>query len=95
MKRAYQKPYLAIELFQLSAAFAASCSSSQKVPLNMYISTCYKDSYDGEEITYVGNACPDDILSSGIDTEPTHQGDDNDQYCYQGPIDPYAVFLKS
>lgn len=92
MKRTYSKPYLLVESFQLSASIATSCSSQGKTPLNFTISTCSSGDQDGEEyIDYLGNACDNDILGD----ENGIGGDDNDRFCYQGPFDPYGVFMNS
>ena len=89
MKREYRKPYLAMESFQLNAAIAASCSSEGKQPINYGVDTCILGDDPGEQpIEYLGNACELDIVGDV-------GGDSNDTVCYQGPFDPYVVFLKS
>lgn len=89
MKREYEKPYLAVESFQLNAAVAASCSSQGRQPINYYENNCKVGDDPGEPaIEYLGNACELDIIG-GVG------GDDNDSLCYQGPFDPYTVFIKS
>ena len=89
MKREYQKPYLAMESFQLNAAIAASCSSDNKQPIHYGENNCFMGDDPGESfIEYLGNACALDIIGEV-------GGDPNDTICYQGPIDPYVVFIKS
>ena len=89
MKREYQKPYLAMESFQLNAAIAASCSSEGKQPIHYGENTCIMGDDPGESfIEYLGNACALDIVG-------TVGGDQNDTICYHGPFDPYEVFIKS
>lgn len=89
MKRNYSKPYLVMESFQLNAAVAASCSSEQKQPIHYGENTCIVgDDPDEQEMEYLGNACELDIVGDV-------GGDSNDTFCYQGPFDPYDVFIKS
>lgn len=89
MKRTYSKPYLLVESFQLDAAIAASCSYNGLKPLNHDINSCQSGDASGEVyIQYVGAACDLDIVNN-------IGGDENDKFCYQGPIDPYAVFMDS
>lgn len=85
MKKKYVKPYIVIESFQLNAAVAASCSSEGKIPINYGEGTC--NDMDEAGTGYFGQACETNVTVSG--------GDDNDEFCYHGPIDPYATFLKS
>lgn len=40
MKRAYKKPSIAAESFQLNAAIAGSCADANKIPLNHGMETC-------------------------------------------------------
>lgn len=88
MKRNYQKPYLALESFQLNAAIATSCSGSGKSPINYAWATC---AYDDSSLTpvdvYLGSTCAIDIFRPG--------GDGNDTICYQGPFSPSDFFLQS
>ncbi len=89
MKRKYSKPYLFVESFQLNAAIATSCSSQGKQPIHFGENTCIVgDDSDEQAIEYLGNACAMDIINNV-------SGDDNDEFCYHGPIDPYEVFIKS
>ena len=89
MKRKYQKPYLAMESFQLNAAIAASCSSEGKQPIHYGENNCFMGDDPGEKsIEYLGNACEMDIVVEV-------GGDQNDTICYHGPFDPYEVFIKS
>ena len=89
MKREYQKPYLAMESFQLNAAIAASCSSEGKQPIHYGENTCIVgDNSDETSIEYLGNACVLDIVGE-------IGGDKNDTICYQGPFDPFQIFIRS
>lgn len=89
MKRKYQKPYLAVESFQLNAAIAASCSSEGKQPIHYGENTCIVgDNPDEQAIEYLGNACELDIVGDV-------GGDSNDTFCYHGPFDPYTLYIKS
>ena len=83
MKREYQKPYLAMESFQLNAAIAASCSSEGKTPINYGVDSC-GNGYFG---VYFGSSCEVDVTNPG--------GDENDELCYQGLFDPNLVFIQS
>ena len=92
MKKKYSKPYIFWESFQLDASVATSCSSQNKAPLNFGISNCKSGDDEGEQyVDYLGNACDNDIFVG----ENGMIGDDNDTYCYQGPIDPYSIFINS
>lgn len=89
MKKEYQKPYLAVESFQLNAAIATGCSSEGKQPIHYAENTCWLGDNEGEQPSvFIGAACEVDVVN-GVG------GDGNDTLCYQGPIDPYAVFIKS
>ncbi len=75
MKKAYVKPYIAVESFQLDAAIAASCSSQGYIPIGKSENQCVHES------GYFGLACDFDATGgNGI------YGDDNDEFCYHGPI---------
>lgn len=89
MKRNYNKPYLVMESFQLNAAIATSCSGEGKQPIHYGENTCIVgDDKDETYIEYLGNACEVDVVGKV-------GGDDNDEFCYHGPIDPYALYIKS
>lgn len=89
MKKEYQKPYLAVESFQLNAAIATGCSSEGKLPIHYTENQCRSGDDEGELLSvFIGAACEVDVVN-GVG------GDGNDTLCYQGPIDPYAVFIKS
>lgn len=89
MKKEYAKPYIIIESFQLNAAVAASCSSESKIPINYGVANCTDKEEAGAG--YFGLACDTDVSSY-----PTiGGGDGNDGFCYHGPFDPNATYLKS
>lgn len=89
MKRNYTKPYLLVESFQLNAAVATSCSSEGKQPIHYGENTCIVgDDSDETYIEYLGNACEIDVVGDV-------GGDNNDTFCYHGPIDPYALYIRS
>lgn len=85
MKKEYTKPFIIVESFQLNAAVAASCSSDNKIAINYGENTC--DDLEETGASYFGAACSTDVTTYG--------GDNNDTFCYHGPFDPYAVYLKS
>lgn len=89
MKKEYQKPYLAVESFQLNAAIAASCTSEDKAPINHGQYDCKLGDNPGEiEDVIFGAACVDDVY--------TQSGDGNDFFCYHGPVaDMSSVFVYS
>lgn len=79
MKRAYSKPFLAVESFQLNAAIAGSCSND--TPINHYATSCgYGVIEEGEYWYYFGeNNCELDV------TGESSQGGETP--CYHGPVD--------
>ena len=87
MKKAYSKPLIAVESFQLNAAIAASCSKDGKLAINYARNTCTDVEEGGPG--YFGTACADigltDIVNPG--------GDANDEFCYHGPVGD--LFLQS
>ena len=85
MKKEYKTPYLIMESFQLDAAVATSCSGAGRVALNHDINSCDLDSIG---IEYFGSACDMDIVNNP-------GGDDDDTFCYHGPVDPNVNFLAS
>lgn len=89
MKKEYQKPYLAVESFQLNAAIAASCTSEGKFPINHGQHDCTLGDNPGEEPDVIfGAACVVDVY--------TQSGDGNDGFCYHGPVaDMSLVFVYS
>lgn len=86
MKKAYNKPFIMVELFQLNAALAASCSSEGKEPIHYSINSC-----TAEEETpgagYIGASCEIDSTLEG--------GDGNDGPCYHGPINVSEIYMNS
>ena len=84
MKKTYNKPFIMVELFQLDAALASSCS----VALHHGEHTCNDTDKDGEAGTgYFGAACVHDV------TVP--DGDGNDTICYHGPITDIATLYMN
>ena len=77
MKKPYQKPVVAVELFQLDASIAASCSSQGYQPLNHYDFSVCKDHTDNGYF-FNANHCVIDL------TPPDDDGSDG--ICYHGPI---------
>lgn len=80
MKKAYVKPYLAVESFQLDAAIASSCSSEGKLALGYTMNSCTLDDSKGTynpNFGYFGHSCRSDVEVVG---------DGNDTICYHGPI---------
>ena len=95
MKKEYEKPYIMVESFQLNAAIAASCSSGGKIPINYGVSNC-TDMGDGEpNAGYFGGACEDEGGTDVSSHPAVGGGDGNDGFCYHGPFDPSALYLKS
>lgn len=90
MKKTYVKPYLAVETFQLDAAIASSCSSEGRTPLNYGVDSCTSFE-EAPGLGYFGAAC----AKGGLDVTISG-GDDNDGFCYHGPIvDVGALFMNS
>ena len=88
MKKLYKKPMVVIESFQLDAAFAASCSSQNYIPINYGENNCGFD--QGEEHKYQFfnfKNCDFDLTGEG--------GDGNDTECYHGPIYFGDTFISS
>lgn len=89
MKKAYNKPFIMVELFQLDAALASSCSSEGKAPLNFTLSSCADSNMPGADAGYWSNGS-----CNHNPTEPG--GDDNDTICYHGPvIDIATLYMNS
>lgn len=77
MKKAYVKPYIAVESFQLDAAIASSCSSEGKLALHFYLNTCDAEAEnEAPGLHYFGDVCIHDVQV---------EGDGNDLICYHGP----------
>ena len=83
MKRAYSKPSLAVESFQLDAALAASCTAMDKVPLQHHVSNCTME--DG-----AGPVWPDFGNFGGMCSINL----ENDDECYQAMY-LSAYFMES
>ena len=77
MKKVYKKPMVNMELFQLDAAVAASCSSQGFKPLNHYDFNICKDNTD-DGYFFNENHCVIDL------TPPDDDGSDG--VCYHGPV---------
>ena len=90
MKRAYAKPFLAVESFQLDAAIAGACADAGSKTLNLNVNNCVAPAPD----YFFSNNCD---ISDGIDVTDNDLGGDG--YCYQGPIagsmDISTVYLES
>ena len=89
MKKTYNKPFIMVELFQLDAALASSCSSADKVALHFTLSSCWSGDMPGADAGYFsGGSCDHDPTASG--------GDGNDTICYHGPvIDVATMYMNS
>lgn len=86
MKKAYTKPYLAAESFQLDAAVASSCSSQSKLAINANVDTCNFQKIN-PDITQFGLACTTNVLMT--------YGKFN-TFCYHGPqIDLMSIAIQS
>lgn len=59
MKMKYNKPYLAVESFQLNAAIAGSCAGENKLQLNYNLDNCNLDDDKGTDygIQVFGGGC--------------------------------------
>ncbi len=74
MKTEYQKPYLAVESFQLNAAIAGSCAGL--TTLSHGLDTCTLNDgigVDQSGTTFFGAKCQDDVVNT----------DNTDAFCYQ------------
>lgn len=88
MKKAYNKPFIMVELFQLDAAMAASCTSEKKAPLNHTINDCWSSDLPGSDAGY--------WTSGSCNHDPAVEGDGNDYICYHGPtIDIATLYMNS
>ena len=88
MKKAYTKPYLAVESFQLDAAIANSCSSEGKLAINSGVNDCTFRAID-PNITQFGPACSIDIVN--FNTYGRYN-----TFCYHGPtIDLTSIAINS
>ena len=92
MKRAYEKPVLTADSFQLDAAIAASCSSPGKIPIGYADVHCLESNMPDIGLIF-NNGC-------GLDVTVTadafnYGGDENDMYCYHGPFNPNGLFMRS
>ena len=90
MKKAYTKPLIAMESFQLNAAIAGACKEKDAVEvLNHYQSSCTLLEENGE--AFFGSAC----ASEGVDVTVPGWTDEGG-FCYHGPIaDLSAIYLES
>lgn len=86
MKKAYTKPYLAVESFQLDATVAGSCRDENKIPMNSGVENCNFEKFN-PGITQFGPACITNVLAT--------YGDFN-TFCYHGPqIDLMTIAIQS
>lgn len=85
MKKAYTKPLIAMESFQLNAAIAASCSSEGGIAINYGENTCTLEA-EMPGLGFFGIACEINVVSPG--------SDDNDGFCYHGAM-PGFTFISS
>ena len=83
MRKAYNKPFIMVELFQLNAALASACSSEGKYPLNYSLDSCSES--EGLGAGYWSNGCTHDV------TIP--DGDGNDGICYHAALS--AIYMNS
>lgn len=83
MKKAYMKPLVVIESFQLDASIAASCSSQNYIAINYGEDTCTFDNGN----FFNNNNCQLDLTGPG--------GDGNDTVCYHGPSLAGLTFISS
>lgn len=84
MKRAYKKPSIAVESFQLNATIAGACADGGGLPLNHGMSTCVDDKYsDALDNGYfnMSRACN------------VFQVDSPSDYCYHGPV--FEAYFES
>lgn len=86
MKKPYQKPYLAVESFQLDAAIATSCNQQNTVKMNHDLDACNFLNVSAS-FTQFGTACPTNVLLVR---------DANNYFCYHGPeIDIQSISINS
>lgn len=90
MKRAYEKPMLTVDSFQLDAAIAASCSSPGKIPIGYADVQCLQENLPGIDLIF-SNDCSLDVTADTFN----YGGDGNDTYCYHGPFNPNGLFMRS
>ena len=73
MKKKYDKPFIALESYQLNAAVANACSSLGHIAINHVENTCTFDS--GQFYNYT--TCQVDLTNADLD--------EHDSICYHGP----------
>lgn len=79
MKKAYTKPYIAVESFQLDAAIASACSTTGATPIHYGESSCGYDEISSGYWEYFNlNNCEVDLTGPG--------DDGSDTICYHGPM---------
>ena len=76
MKKAYKKPFLGIESFQLNAAVAAACSTDKRIPIYHFEDGCSFPKDSGQFFSLVN--CQIDVTDGSVDG--------NDTVCYHGPL---------
>ncbi len=84
MKKKYERPFIAMESFQLDAAIAGACKGDNLNPLGYSVYTCTFDN-GGDLLFAEGSRCTHDIF------------DENSTECYQAPtiVTQLGVFLAS
>lgn len=85
MKKSYNKPYLAVEFFQLDAAIAAACSTNNLLAIHHGLDTCTAVE-EAPGLNYFGDMCMHDVKV---------EGDGNDEICYHGPTPYTTVAMES
>ena len=77
MKRKYEKPFLAVESFQLNAAIAGSCSGVTSI--GHYEDSCGYGKVSDNYWYYFND------VNCEVDVTGNSGGDNNDTPCYHGP----------
>ena len=89
MKKAYVKPYIAVESFQLNAAIAASCSSSGYISIGRSENACGYDEWSDNHWQFFNyDNCEVDLTDGATD-------DHNGTECYHGPFEASMTFIAS
>lgn len=80
MKRAYKKPSIAVESFQLNAAIAGSCADANGYPLNHGMTTC--NTFEGDTYFLMDRDC--DLSFDDPESD--------EMYCYHASASLYGYF---
>lgn len=86
MKKMYEKPYIAVESFQLDAAIAQGCSQEFIGKVNSDENSCGYGSGASEEKTFMffnWQNCAVDVTYA----------DGNDAVCYHGPTSTSGLYF--